>query len=290
MYGFVYEWTNLINGKKYIGSHAGTPSDGYIGSGKAFRRAIKKYGLENFSRVILENVYKEDRQFLLEREKFHLDCVDAYHSALYYNIAKDVIGGDTKAGWSVERRQEFSDQIKQIWANRTDEEKQIIRNKQIIKTKEWWKTDAGEKLKEQQRESLQKNMPKIIEAIRARDPADRKRSARLGKENMGAERRKEVAMKGVASRNPITETNAREQAQDTRRNWSIKKRQEVFDNISKGRKGKCTGSSNGRARRVVANSVEFDTFNAAMLQLNISEGTLRRKLKDPQYENYFYIT
>lgn len=289
MYGFIYEWTNLINGKKYIGSHVGTLEDGYIGSGKAFRHAIRKYGLENFSRDILERVYKEDRKFLLGREKFYLDCVDAYHSALYYNIAKDVIGGDTKAGWSVERRQEFSNQIKQIWANRTDEEKQIIRNKQIIKTKEWYQTTAGAELKEQQRNLLQKNMPKIIEAIKARDLIDRKRSAQLGKERMGAERRKEAAMKGVANRDPITEANAKSQAAETRKNWSKEKRQEVFDNSSKGRKGKCTGAANGRARRVVAESIEFDTFNAAMTQLNMTEGTLRRKLKDPQYKNYFYI-
>lgn len=39
-YGFVYEWTNLVNGKKYIGSHAGTENDGYIGSGVAFKKQL----------------------------------------------------------------------------------------------------------------------------------------------------------------------------------------------------------------------------------------------------------
>lgn len=29
---FIYLWTNKKNGKKYIGSHKGTPSDGYVGS------------------------------------------------------------------------------------------------------------------------------------------------------------------------------------------------------------------------------------------------------------------
>lgn len=41
-FGFVYKWTNRINGKMYIGSHAGTIDDGYVGSGRAFAAAIKK--------------------------------------------------------------------------------------------------------------------------------------------------------------------------------------------------------------------------------------------------------
>ena len=99
-YGFIYKWTNMLNGKKYIGSHTGTTEDGYIGSGKVFQRAIKKHGIENFTRVIIEYVEVEDRQYLLQREKFYLDEANAYYSDDYYNVAKDVIGGDTKAGWT----------------------------------------------------------------------------------------------------------------------------------------------------------------------------------------------
>ena len=39
--GFVYSWRNLVNGKRYIGSHKGHPSDGYLGSGRVFNRALK---------------------------------------------------------------------------------------------------------------------------------------------------------------------------------------------------------------------------------------------------------
>lgn len=275
----------MLNGKKYIGSHAGTIDDGYIGSGKVFQRAIKKHGIENFTRAIIEYVEIEDRQYLLQREKFHLDEANAYYSDDYYNVAKDVIGGDTKAGWTDERRQEFSNQIKQIWANRTEEEKQEILGRTHTKTKEWFKSDEGEKLKEK----LRGNIPRMIEGVKARDPEDRKRSARLGKERMGAERRKEVARKGVENRNPETEALARQQAKETRANWSEEKRKEVFENSSKGRKGKCAGSENGRARKIVAESRTFDTLKDAMLQLNISEYKLHSRLKDPNNKEYYYL-
>lgn len=284
-YGFIYEWTNMLNGKKYIGSHAGITEDRYIGSGKIFQRAIKKYGIENFTRVIIEYVEVEDRQYLLQREKFYLDEANAYYSDDYYNVAKDVIGGDTKAGWTNERRQEFSNQIKQVWANRTQEEKKALLDNVHSKTKEWYQTEEGEHLKEK----LRGNIPRMVEGTKARDPEDRKRSTRLGKERMGAERRKEAARKGVENRNPETEALARQQAKETRANWSEEKRKEVFENSSKGRKGKCAGSKNGRARKIFAEAKIFDTLTDAMLQLNISEYKLHYRLKDPNNKEYYYL-
>lgn len=129
----------------------------------------------------------------------------------------------------------------------------------------------------------------MVEGVKARDPEDRKRSARLGKERMGAERRKEVARKGVENRNPETEALARQQAKETRANWSEEKRKEVFEKSSKGRKGKCAGSQNGRARKIVAESRTFDTLKDAMLQLNISEYKLHSRLKDPNNKEYYYL-
>lgn len=287
-YGFIYEWTNMINGKKYIGSHAGTADDGYVGSGKVFIRAIKKHGIENFTRTIIEYVEINDRQYLLEREQFYLDKVNAYYSDDYYNVAKDVIGGDTKAGWSDERRREFSEQIKQVWANRTEEEKQDILGRTHSKTKEWFQTEEGKAFIQQQRESFHSKKDKIIAGIRRRDPEDRKRSARLGKERMGEERRKEAARKGAENRNSETEALAKQKAKETRANWSEETRKTVFENGSKGRKGKCVGGENGRARKIVAESRTFDTLKDAMIGLNLSEYRLNRRLKDPNNKDYYY--
>ena len=91
MSGFVYEWTNKINGKKYIGSHIGNLNDNYIGSGTIFSRALEKYGIENFERQILEIV--DDISRLREREQFYIDKVDAARNKLYYNVKPTVGGG-----------------------------------------------------------------------------------------------------------------------------------------------------------------------------------------------------
>lgn len=55
---YIYRITNLINGKTYIGQRKcpknKTPeTDKYMGSGKRLRLAYKKYGIENFTKTII---------------------------------------------------------------------------------------------------------------------------------------------------------------------------------------------------------------------------------------------
>jgi group I intron endonuclease len=56
----IYVVENLINGKKYVGSHKiREAKDYYFAGGKAINNAIKKYGKDNFSRKILEKCISE---------------------------------------------------------------------------------------------------------------------------------------------------------------------------------------------------------------------------------------
>lgn len=64
----IYQTTNLVNGKIYIGKHETTDiEDNYFGSGNLIRAAIKKYGLENFVKTILFELQNEEEMNLLEK-------------------------------------------------------------------------------------------------------------------------------------------------------------------------------------------------------------------------------
>jgi group I intron endonuclease len=67
---YIYKTTNLANGKFYIGLSRKSveQSTHYLGSGIALKKAIKKYGKENFKKEILEEC--NSTEMLDEREKY----------------------------------------------------------------------------------------------------------------------------------------------------------------------------------------------------------------------------
>lgn len=80
----IYKTTNHINGKVYIGQNL-TSDENYIGSGTLLWRAIKKYGIENFTKEVIEEILFRD--FVDEREIY---WISYYRSVMpprhVYNI------------------------------------------------------------------------------------------------------------------------------------------------------------------------------------------------------------
>lgn len=96
-FGYIYETTNLVNNKKYIGKRQSSKFQRfYFGSGINLRKAIKKYGKENFSVNIIAWCYTKEE--LIQREIEEIKNRNAYESEKYYNIARGGEGGDTYAG------------------------------------------------------------------------------------------------------------------------------------------------------------------------------------------------
>ena len=85
MYGYIYETTNLINGKRYIGQHRAKKFDEkYKGSGQLISKAIKKYGFENFKCEIIEKCNSE--QELNDKEAYWINIYDAVNNDNFYNL------------------------------------------------------------------------------------------------------------------------------------------------------------------------------------------------------------
>ena len=87
--GFIYLTTCLVNGKIYIGQHEISKNKQnnkeYLGSGTLFKRALEKYGKENFKRKILKLCFTEHELTIWE----HV-YIKKYHSQdknIGYNIA-----------------------------------------------------------------------------------------------------------------------------------------------------------------------------------------------------------
>ncbi len=85
---YVYCIENLLNGNVYVGKHSTEQiDDNYMGSGKRIIRAIKKYGVENFKKHILQICDSPEEAFELERQIVNEEFVANKNT---YNI---VLGG-----------------------------------------------------------------------------------------------------------------------------------------------------------------------------------------------------
>jgi group I intron endonuclease len=93
----IYKITNLINGKTYIGQHKYLElNDKYMGSGKHLKRALKKYGIENFRKDILVfNISNKEYVDLLERV-FIASEREKVGAENCYNIVDGGQGGSLK--------------------------------------------------------------------------------------------------------------------------------------------------------------------------------------------------
>lgn len=191
-YYLIYKITNLITSKYYIGAHETYDiNDGYMGSGLYIKRAIKKYGVENFQKEILAQYSSSEEMFLMEAELVELH-------EMSYNIMPGGCGG-----WSYARskltpeiyekikatrqteeyriktadaRARSSERMIQMQKDPTIREKQIVSLKQTMNDPEWVNTTGAERarkisktLQEKSHELMTKERnAKVAEAMSGR--------------------------------------------------------------------------------------------------------------------------
>lgn len=110
--------TNQINGKIYIGQtiqplaqrlqrHFCLGESSAAEMGMAIKRAVKKYGKENFKAVVLEEC---DRSVSDDREKYYIQKYDSYNNG--YNCTKGGDGGRSRDFFSIAIQTEIIDLYK----------------------------------------------------------------------------------------------------------------------------------------------------------------------------------
>jgi len=96
MYGYIYETMNRLNGRKYIGQSRGKFKTWYLGSGIILKRAIEKYGKQNFHVNLLDTAKSKNE--LNKLEILYIEKYNCISSKIYYNLHEGGIGGDTFSG------------------------------------------------------------------------------------------------------------------------------------------------------------------------------------------------
>lgn len=129
----IYKVTNKLNGKIYIGqkSYVGEPSMlDYYGGGVEIKRAVKKYGKENFTREILYSRIRDQAT----ADSMEIWAIEKYNSTnpdIGYNISK----GGKVFEITTEMRNKISTSLKKYFAENgcsnkgrkhTDEQNRII--------------------------------------------------------------------------------------------------------------------------------------------------------------------
>jgi hypothetical protein len=160
-YNYLYRIENLLNGNFYIGIHrTDNLNDDYFGSGTILKRAIKKHGIENFKKEILE--FFDSYENALKKEK-EIVTPEFLKNKKCYNVRE---GGYGNCKMSDLIKKKISKNMKKIW--KSENHKKLmrercfndIRNKKISEKIKKWITENPEKHKERMLK-INKNPDKI---------------------------------------------------------------------------------------------------------------------------------
>lgn len=101
MYHIVYLTQNKVNLKIYVGKQSTyNLNDGYLGSGLNLKRAIEKYGVENFDRKILYFCLSEREAYDIEQQIVDIPFIK---NPKTYNIIPGGRGSSGRKGYTIDQ-------------------------------------------------------------------------------------------------------------------------------------------------------------------------------------------
>ena len=168
-YYLIYQVTNNVNGKIYIGMHETNDlEDDYMGSGKILNKAKEKYGLENFTFKVLMYLQNREEMQLLEhyvvtpefcaREDVYNIKEGGYGGWDYVNLSSDFAIGTEKrrkqfhAKGGIESQKRFKENhngmsiTRYTIDNMTNEEYEKFYQKRSESVIKYWQENPDKKL------------------------------------------------------------------------------------------------------------------------------------------------
>lgn len=141
---YLYKTTCVITGRWYIGMHStNNLDDGYMGSGKRLRRSIRKYGVDNHIKEILE--FFETRELLIEAEKEAITG-DMVEDPMCMNLKNGGEGGFISEEQQRHRSQCANKKLQEKMNNNLDFRFEITNKISQARLEEW---ESGKRVKKQ---------------------------------------------------------------------------------------------------------------------------------------------
>jgi group I intron endonuclease len=156
---YVYRTTNLINNKIYIGqSKYNDPN--YLGSGVFIKKAIEKYGRENFLKEILEECSTQESTN--EREKFWIKETNSKDREIGYNVAD--------GGYSFIMNDEIKSKIKNTLSGKYTRENSFRHGIKLTEDhkKLISESNTGRKFSEETRKNMSESRMGIVYSLETR--------------------------------------------------------------------------------------------------------------------------
>jgi group I intron endonuclease len=226
----IYKVTNLLDGMIYVGQDTKN-RDTYYGSGLLIKRAISKYGKQNFKREILEHCKTKEQ--LNEREVFWIRELKAIENG--YNICKGGQGQNTD-----EVKKRFSESRKGVnnsmfGRKHTDRVRKIISEKN--KGRKWTaerKQRASESMLNRNfsEEKKQEISKKISEKLKGR-PKSKEHREKLSKANLGKTSPRKGVKMSEESKKKLSESTKGRIPWNKGRAWSEEEKKKISEGILK---------------------------------------------------------